>query len=1163
MAKKAKERKAALLLRQVWTDLQQEQWIGELSEARPECMWTRQGPNLKGKCPFHDDPKPSFVVTPSKGIAKCFGCDRTWLHPVKFVAALRSISFTDALLHLRKTYSLKASIPDSLYEKAQAWEKHQNFKNQIAQLCCDQLFGGIRAYPTLGPEFSWTKTTVEWLMARKIGFKAPNEPRAAGEEDKKDCEADPPGVWAQITSAQLVGVLPPLSVVENHFKAAGDEEGFAFFRKYFAAFMDQKYVGAIVFLYHDEPGSVARFKLRIPSQEKANTMFWVEDEYSGETGDFRGFFGLNYYRTYIGGKREEGTQIVDHNIVAHIHEGEFDALAAIARQIRAASDDYMALAVSGSSAQPLERLNMYGIQRVRIVEDNDQGGQNFIQLNVERTNTEKIRVEVFNWPDEYTNWRDPEDGTKRIKDPDEAIKTLGYPRWSRYVRTDDCYNELWLWVFEKVSTELSAMHPDRVAERFRTAATWGRLLKNEEECRKYCQIVSKNFDTDPNNLFRDIRARDEDEEGFIKRLAAIIQDFFYLVGIERGESRKRIMHVWHKDTKKADTFVINDEKSIEAMFANYFGNIFDFVRERVGDPAFLAGEGEDAALSVEFRTMRYRKYVNHALLRLAKDLPSVENAPRRAQGIHYLSTHDGEMRSYMVNGKDIYKILHTETQMSVARLDGPSDAGIIFDNSGDEWLSSVKQPDDLKLDVNIVEVFQTLRDMIRDGWAWRFQQLDSTFLAAYCMCLPIMSVFTRQTAIMLNAEAQSGKSRFVSGFIGHTGFPRINVVAAAKALQGYTAASIRQQWDNTALTLCLEEFEDSGGMDKKAVTVRNVLELTRDLISENMVDISIGSTTGHTRKFKLRFPLVAAAIKPLRDAASLSRFIVFELVKDERRVDPVIALLDKYSEEGIAKMRHQLAVGFLPHMSRLRQLQRDIEKEYSTGATLPAHVPSRFREAMYPVLTMLKLISEQPGGQAVVDYKQFSWDFSETRRDQLQRLRTTSENEQIFESILSSSFVVDNTDNISKVGSIRIMLGQLNDLDAINKTKKGVYFDAKNEWLAVNWIEATQGVLANTKYRMEQPTFLKQVSERSPHYIKNEDARHERLLERLVDVMGPGHTYDLTTVFSVKHLLNQARQNRESSKTMPTKAGESPKKPETLNQDAGDVPVALDDDMVT
>ena len=1160
---KGSKRRPQITCDHLWMDMM-EHWMTELADSRLASQWIRKGSSFKGKCfcKNHDDSTASFVVTPDKGIAKCFGCSRTWMHPIHFVAALREISFENAAIHLRKTYGLKKSIPDTLFEKVKALEENRRRKNEIALYMCDLLARAFLLYPNLPQELLFLKGTIEWLMARKIGIKPDIEPRAQDEAAQNICIADPPGVWAHICSNLLVGVMPPLVLIENFYKGKEDgEAGYAFFRDYFSQFMDPKYVGSIVFMYHDEPNSVCRFKLRLPVEDKV--MVWVGDKYEDDLGGFRGFFGFNYYRMFVGGKQELGATKPDFSIIAHIHEGEFDALAAIGRQILSGSEDYMALAVGGSSVQALDRLAAYGITQARIVPDSDKGGISFVRNCLERTDTERVGLGIFQWPDEYAAWRDPTNMDFRVKDPDEAIQALGYPRWSRYIRSTDCYKTVWEWVFDLASVDLATIPQDRVRERFRSALDTGHLVKHQAEGLQYCDIIEKTFGVDKELLFRDLYAKDEDEIDYVKRVETALLDHFVPVGTEKV-GQKKIIHLWIKDKKITLTITHNDEASIESELSNHFGNLYNLFSRHIGDPAFLAPEGEDAnRLSLKYRTMRYKEFVRYALNNMAENLPSIEHAPRKSQGLHYISTVNGEMQSYVINGKDVYKITHLDGEMKVVALDGPSDSGVLFQNKGETWLHSVKSPEDFKRDVPTVPLLFTLKDMLTDGWAWRYQQADPMMLALYAMCIPVMNIFSRQTAIMLNAEAQSGKSRFVSGFLGGTSFPRIHLVAAAKALNTYTAANIRSQWDNCSLMLCLEEFEDSGGMDKPSITTRNVLALFRDLIGESAVTANIGTASGGTKSFTLYFPVACCAIKPLRDAASLSRFMLFELIKDDTRKDPVIILEEKYGEEGIAKTREDLAVGMYPHMPRLRQLQKEIEKEFASGKQLPSFVPSRFRESLYPMLTMLKFLREQPGGEVLPEVNAFAWDFCATRRDSLARIKTTAENEQLFEAIMNSSFELADsaTDNVAYVSSVRHMLSDQNGLNNINKVKKGVYYDAEHEWIVVDWVSATQGILAGTRFKHEPTTFLKQVSERSPHYISTDDAKAARVIERLADVMGYGHRYDMISIFSVKHILDCARRSRDAAmKGTPEKA--TPAEEQPLKEEA-DKAVQLDDDMVT
>lgn len=66
----------------------------------------RQGVNYQACCPFHNEKTPSFVVSPSKGIFKCFGCGKAG-NAVTFVREHEGVSFAEALKIVGKKYGIE------------------------------------------------------------------------------------------------------------------------------------------------------------------------------------------------------------------------------------------------------------------------------------------------------------------------------------------------------------------------------------------------------------------------------------------------------------------------------------------------------------------------------------------------------------------------------------------------------------------------------------------------------------------------------------------------------------------------------------------------------------------------------------------------------------------------------------------------------------------------------------------------------------------------------------------------------------------------------------------------------------------------------------------------------------------------------------------------
>ncbi|MEP7322014.1 MAG: DNA primase [Saprospiraceae bacterium] len=65
----------------------------------------RSGANLIGLCPFHHEKTPSFSVSPSRNIFKCFGCGKGG-GPVQFIVEHESSTFPEAIRYLAKKYNV-------------------------------------------------------------------------------------------------------------------------------------------------------------------------------------------------------------------------------------------------------------------------------------------------------------------------------------------------------------------------------------------------------------------------------------------------------------------------------------------------------------------------------------------------------------------------------------------------------------------------------------------------------------------------------------------------------------------------------------------------------------------------------------------------------------------------------------------------------------------------------------------------------------------------------------------------------------------------------------------------------------------------------------------------------------------------------------------------
>jgi len=76
----------------------------------------KSGANFKAPCPFHDEKTASFVVSPSKQIYHCFGCNAGG-DSIKFVMEYEKLNYPEALEKLASSYNFSLTYTDNKHNK--------------------------------------------------------------------------------------------------------------------------------------------------------------------------------------------------------------------------------------------------------------------------------------------------------------------------------------------------------------------------------------------------------------------------------------------------------------------------------------------------------------------------------------------------------------------------------------------------------------------------------------------------------------------------------------------------------------------------------------------------------------------------------------------------------------------------------------------------------------------------------------------------------------------------------------------------------------------------------------------------------------------------------------------------------------------------------------
>lgn len=1101
------------VLKQVWGEVDTKDWLQVVRAACPETHWTFSRRTIKGKCPFHDDNDPSFIIDLDQRQAKCWGgdCGRYYYDPIRFFMDMRNLSganlsYDQALAEMKNRFTLR-SLPQRYVSEVKALYKHREMKRLLFEIMRGELIDvvAMQKMPLPDPELYYARDAHTYLIRRGI---------------------------TDFYHYLPLGVFPPKlrleKLIKNRVQLMSKDEASVFkdvwsvIEEYLEApWHDTAWIGSLVFFTGSSPSDVCKLKLRkVPprlasdyvQQNFDKDICYIADDKEQHNGVF-GLFGVPPYIHRIG---------KDHQDSFYWVEGEFDALCTWVKQFSNEGDiRTLVFSGGGGSTCGLDVMKHHRFTNGFIVADYDAGGLKFIKQILETT--VDIRPRIFEWPEKFL--KTPKGVPVETVDPADILSWYGLDSWQTELRSPDNYTPPHLWALERATHEMNGIEETDIRHLTNVAANWGRYVRNDAEQHAFVTELGKRFGIAAAQIIAEIKTGDENEDAFIERIRLYLTARLQPMHALRA-GQTHFLRVWDTVTQEIYELALEDRNRIKSTMAAMLGkDILKFVQDDVGEPSFLAVDDEQGVPTYIARTNKCADYISYAVTRLAATVPIDAVIRKVGAGLHCLAPSldqpDEKFRLYLVNGTSLYRGDFDDLEeLTWTKLPGPCDGPVVVYAEGSirprKFMPHIHSDADLnqRPAMRLPELYDTIYNMLHKGWEFKNHDITCEMLAAAIMVIPIANCVPRQMLLHFSSEAVGGKSSLIGGLIGRNNLSSINIIQAAVYSDNYTVAGVRQAMNYSSLAVCLDEFEDKGYSDRHSHAFKGCLHLFRGHSNEEGRTI-IGSTSGAHQEFSLHCPAFIAGIRGLDDLADISRFIHVEMDRKAFRSSPDAVLLELFGEEMIQKVRHHLPLALFRKALAFRTAYFRITEEFRGGGNLEFGKLTRSLSHFFPVMAMLHICGR--------DYQTFIKRYFSQYRSNFERLTTTSTNSDLLNEILHTPSVrIPSVDDPRPRTVNEILSGDQPEM--LNLAYCGVYYDSVQRWLVVHWPRAIIDFIRGREFKERSPHYLRQLATRSPYAVGEKRVLQDKILDRLRPYIGAAVTPGTLSVFDLKSLLKDAEQ---------------------------------------
>ena len=335
----------------------------------------KRGTNYLGLCPFHNERTPSFTVSPSKEIYKCFGCGKSG-NTISFLMEHEKYSYVDSLRWLANKYGIEVE------EKFATDEQRQQM--QVA----DSLY----IINNFAQQF-FTKTLFETEEGRDIGLSYLKERGFREDIIKKFQLGYNPEARDSFTKAAITGQFNTELLLKTGLVVNRNDQ-----------LMDN-YRGRVIFPVHNHSGKVLGFGARVlRTNDKAPKYINTpENEIYVKS---KVLYGSYFARQAID-KTDECLLVEGYTDVISLHQSGIENVVA-----------------SGGTSLTLDQLRLIRkySNNLTIIYDGDAAGVKAALRGLDLALEEGLNVKLVLIPDK--------------EDPDSYVNKVGASAFNEFVRSN-------------------------------------------------------------------------------------------------------------------------------------------------------------------------------------------------------------------------------------------------------------------------------------------------------------------------------------------------------------------------------------------------------------------------------------------------------------------------------------------------------------------------------------------------------------------------------------------------------------------------------------------------------------------------------------------------------------------------------------------------------